>query len=395
MSLEIHFWNIIVPKKTLERNYPGGIEQFKKDCPNQMYQEDEYLASYSFMNEWDTETYKNRLIQKGFNYDPDKEHSDDFVVLAMMVNGGLWWNVDWIDHDYENCWHKLDNSSNSVYQLKRISELKKCIDHFGELTYKNFISSFKLDENDYGSVTLFESKISALFLLDYFITAKNTNKEFRDNLYHITSTKIQNEFSNKLENKDIEDIIKSRYISYAEIPGRSKERWQQSFHTLLDVNLKGSKNLTFAKKVYPTTLEDGNQHLYHNINFITLETQASYSFIRLIDEIFLGTTFEDSIKELKSIEDKEQKIPLKKKREGCYIATMIYGDYNSEEVKVLRNYRDNKLAKNYFGKTFIALYYFISPLMVSVLQDKKQANILIRQFLDFFVKKINDYKLDN
>jgi len=103
MSLEIHFWNIIVPKKTLGSKYPGGIEQFKKDCPNQMYQEDEYLAAYSFMNEWDTETYKNRLIQKGFNYDSNKEHSNDFVVLAMMVNGGLWWNVDWIDHDYENC----------------------------------------------------------------------------------------------------------------------------------------------------------------------------------------------------------------------------------------------------------------------------------------------------
>ena len=51
MASEKCFWNITVPKKVLESKYPDGPEQFKLDCPNKMYQEDESIASYSFMDE--------------------------------------------------------------------------------------------------------------------------------------------------------------------------------------------------------------------------------------------------------------------------------------------------------------------------------------------------------
>jgi len=400
MSLEIHFWNIVVPKKILELKYPGGPEQFKKDCPNKMFQEDEYLASYSFMNEYDVDTYMNRLIQKGLIYDRNNDNSEDFVVLAMEVNGGLWWNVDWIDHDSEICWHKKDDKSKSdtpdnvniqvkkdLSQSKQLYELKKCIDYISEITYENFISSFNLNKNDFKSLTIFESKISTLFLLDYFITSKNISREFRDNLYHICSTKIQNDYSNELENKILENIIQTRYMSYAKIPGIAKERWQQSYHRLLDINLKGTKNLKTAKEAYPTTLEDGDKHLQQNINFITLETENSYRFLRLIDEILSGTSFEDAVNVIEGIENKSKKVDGKPKREGCYIATMVYGDYNSEEVILLRAYRDNKLIQNNFGKTFLKWYYFISPYLVRLLKDKKHINSLIRRLLDYIIKK--------
>jgi hypothetical protein len=319
MSLEIHFWNIVVPHKILELKYPGGIKQFKLDCPNKMYQEDDYLASYSFMNEYDVETYMNRLLQKGFNYDQKDGISDDFVVLAMELNGGLWWSVDWLDHDSEICWYKespntySNNSNNSDKQGKKLTqstqlyELRKCVDLIGEITYNNFILSFDLNKNDFGSLTLFEAKISSLFMLDYLVTSKNISKEFRDNLNHISSSKIQNDFANQLENKNLDDIIEKRYISYAQIPGMAKERWQLSYHRLLDINLKGTKNSKTAKEAYPTTLEDADKHLFQNINFITLETENSYRFVRLIDEIMSGATFEDAIKVLDSIETKSKK----------------------------------------------------------------------------------------
>lgn len=54
-----------------------------------------------------------------------------------------------------------------------------------------------------------------------------------------------------------------------------------------------------------------------------------------------------------------------KKSGGCYIATCVYGSYDCPEVWVLRRFRDKFLAKYKMGKSFIKLYYFVSPKMVS------------------------------
>lgn len=55
---------------------------------------------------------------------------------------------------------------------------------------------------------------------------------------------------------------------------------------------------------------------------------------------------------------------LTKNPEGCYIATFVYGDYNAEEVLILRQYRDNILLKNILGKLFVSLYYKTSPFLI-------------------------------
>ena len=50
--------------------------------------------------------------------------------------------------------------------------------------------------------------------------------------------------------------------------------------------------------------------------------------------------------------------------EGCYIATCVYGSYDCPEVWQLRRFRDFSLRKNVFGRTFIKVYYGISPTVV-------------------------------
>lgn len=52
---------------------------------------------------------------------------------------------------------------------------------------------------------------------------------------------------------------------------------------------------------------------------------------------------------------------------GCYIATCVYQDFNAPQVCLLRQYRDEVLAKNIGGKLFIRLYYFVSPFIVNLL----------------------------
>lgn len=78
-----------------------------------------------------------------------------------------------------------------------------------------------------------------------------------------------------------------------------------------------------------------------------------------------------------------------KKSEGCYIATMAYGDYNHPKVMVLRRYRDNILAKSTYGRAFIKTYYWLSPKLVKILSNRKRINSVIRWMLDKIVEKLS------
>ena len=46
----------------------------------------------------------------------------------------------------------------------------------------------------------------------------------------------------------------------------------------------------------------------------------------------------------------------KRKNEGCYIATMAYGDYDHPPVLALRKYRDQIPSSSFLGRKFIQLY---------------------------------------
>ncbi len=80
--------------------------------------------------------------------------------------------------------------------------------------------------------------------------------------------------------------------------------------------------------------------------------------------------------------------PSDSSSEGCYIATMAYGDYEHPQVLRLRKFRDSILKHSFLGRIFIILYYRISPFMVKKLKDKAEINIKIRQLLDKFIYNI-------
>lgn len=70
---------------------------------------------------------------------------------------------------------------------------------------------------------------------------------------------------------------------------------------------------------------------------------------------------------------------------GCYIATMVYGDYDHPQVMVLRNFRDTFLSKRNWGREFIKFYYKHSPGWVEKLKNHKNINRTIKVVLDAFV----------
>lgn len=76
-------------------------------------------------------------------------------------------------------------------------------------------------------------------------------------------------------------------------------------------------------------------------------------------------------------------------KSGCYIATACYGNEFAPEVLHLKLFRDNILAKNYFGRLFIKTYYFVSPTVAEKLKNKEKLNTFIRnQILNKIVKRI-------
>ena len=70
---------------------------------------------------------------------------------------------------------------------------------------------------------------------------------------------------------------------------------------------------------------------------------------------------------------------------GCYVATVVYGSYDSSQVIILRKFRDLYLQKRNWGRKFISLYYKYSPKYANKLKYKKVLSKLIRKVLDIII----------
>ena len=79
------------------------------------------------------------------------------------------------------------------------------------------------------------------------------------------------------------------------------------------------------------------------------------------------------------------------KKEGCYIATAVYGSYDCPQVMILRRFRDQVLSTNFFGRVFIKIYYLISPWLVAHFANQKWFSRFFRKKLDKLISylKVN------
>ena len=83
------------------------------------------------------------------------------------------------------------------------------------------------------------------------------------------------------------------------------------------------------------------------------------------------------------------------KKQGCYIATCIYGSYDCPQVWTLRRYRDYILLKNWYGKMFIYFYYALSPILVKWFGNSNWFRKLWHSQLDYIVKRLNSKGIEN
>lgn len=96
----------------------------------------------------------------------------------------------------------------------------------------------------------------------------------------------------------------------------------------------------------------------------------------------------DSLQTVIRTTEPDYKRPLPKKS-GCYVATCVYGSYDCPQVWTLRRYRDFTLSKTWYGRTFIRVYYAVSPSVVKTFGQAKSFQRFWRRRLDRMVAKLN------
>ena len=75
---------------------------------------------------------------------------------------------------------------------------------------------------------------------------------------------------------------------------------------------------------------------------------------------------------------------------GCFIATAAYGTPFSEEIDVLRNWRDNFLEASYPGRLFIRTYYTLSPPVADNISESDGKRKIVMTALGPIVKVLKD-----
>lgn len=82
-------------------------------------------------------------------------------------------------------------------------------------------------------------------------------------------------------------------------------------------------------------------------------------------------------------------------REGCFIATAIYGDYDAPAVMTLRRFRDESLASSAAGRAFTRFYYRISPRLAGRFERDSILSRLGKRLLDIVVVKLEAARAPN
>ena len=77
-------------------------------------------------------------------------------------------------------------------------------------------------------------------------------------------------------------------------------------------------------------------------------------------------------------------------KQGCYVATAVYGSYDCPEVWTLRRFRDKVLAKTWYGRLFIKLYYAVSPTAVRLFGNCAWFQNFFRDRLDVMVGSLQE-----
>jgi tetratricopeptide (TPR) repeat protein len=94
MSVLIEGDSVLVRNSTLEERYPGGVEGYRRDCPNNTFCSDERLSRVGFMMPGDAEEFIAQLAAKGLT--PFRHEASEDVALV-NPGAGLRRPCSWVE----------------------------------------------------------------------------------------------------------------------------------------------------------------------------------------------------------------------------------------------------------------------------------------------------------
>ncbi len=75
-------------------------------------------------------------------------------------------------------------------------------------------------------------------------------------------------------------------------------------------------------------------------------------------------------------------------KSDCFIATAVYGNRDSPQVKTIRGFRDNVLRQSPIGRSFIRFYYSGAGRgLAEIIKKSEPMMAAVRKGLDFIVEK--------
>lgn len=190
-------------------------------------------------------------------------------------------------------------------------------------------------------------------------------------------------YYNLVEQNDPENIEAVFYSSYGKLRCTLMEdnvpKWNNAFNVLkssisvLDDYFDMGKEAE-CKKVLEDVAKDILVLMKATANGVVLPNMstAEIGVRNRTRELFpqMGETLDNIIKKYKDAGKNYEyltamKVRFAPQKQGCYVATAVYGSYDCPEVWTLRRYRDDELAKTWYGRAFIHTYYAISPTLVA------------------------------
>ncbi|MEM4188388.1 MAG: CFI-box-CTERM domain-containing protein [Candidatus Hadarchaeum sp.] len=84
----------------------------------------------------------------------------------------------------------------------------------------------------------------------------------------------------------------------------------------------------------------------------------------------------------------EFNLNLERRGGGCFIATAAFGTSMAHEINVLRSFRDNYLMRESAGRSFISLYYRVSPTVAKLISRSRALKFITRMLLLPIVKAV-------
>jgi len=259
----------------------------------------------------------------------------------------------------------------------------------GSSPYKFFMNALQIDEKR-AKILISAAENTNLSNEEMLVLE---NLERRGQLFPLKRSFLKRYIEGvKREKEKRQNAIKKHYHN---IPHSAVEIYIKDIKLRMDENRWDLKEFAEELELDMKTVKKLENEAHH----IKLDDDEKHALKKLEDAGHLGSVpeyrrdYEQEIERSERNRQKDIRSGRTRADKGsmCFIATAAYGTTFTEEINVLRIWRDNYLQNHLPGKIFIHTYYKISPPIANLISKKDYLKTITRSILNPFVNFLKKY----